>query len=257
MSLVPYVKAIASPKVVVRRIALVVSIVFCGSLAMAAAVVAAGGGGGLAPGVYRFTNTDATATFGIPKGSPPGQQGFSVIVDRGLNSFRPRDPNGPRTVMKNTIISLSLFDSAGTVTFGCFIINPSDFTVSGDLQTARVHTTLTAAEVCPGFGAPVTSQASLSLLAGGGGGGNALPLPISLDVTWSGLGVTSTATDRNTFKCLAYSTEFTSLYHSSDANASGTISAITGSFNTPLAVVSSSDTHATVKEVPQPACYPL
>jgi hypothetical protein len=259
MSLARYVEAIASPNVLVRRVALVVSIVFCGSLAMAAAVVAAGpGGGGLAPGVYRFTNKDASATFGTVKGGPPGQQGFSVVVDRGLNSFRPRDPKGHRVVMNDTIVNLSLFDSAGTVTFGCFIINPSGFTVSGNLQTARLHTTLTAAEVCPGFGAPITGQVTnLSPLAAAGGGGSALPLPISLDVTWSGLGVTSTATDHSTFKCLDYYTDFTSLFHASDASASGTISAISGSFSTPLAVVVSSDTRATIKDVPQPTCFPL
>src|ERR1700693_1037882 len=44
----------------IRRIALVVSIVFGGSLALAAAVAAAGGGGGgLDPGVYTFDNKDA------------------------------------------------------------------------------------------------------------------------------------------------------------------------------------------------------
>lgn len=240
----------------VKRLALVVSIVSVGSLALAAAVVAAGGGGGLGPGAYTFTNKDAGATFGTLKGGPPGQQGFSVSVDRGLNSFRPRDPKGPRTVMNSTIVSLNLFDDLGNSTFGCFLINPSDFTISNDLQAARVHTTLTADEVCPGFGAPITApQSGVSPSAGGGGGG--LPLPISLDVTWSGLGVASTANDRNTFQCLDYNTQFTSAYHSSNATASGTMSAINGSFDTSLAVVSSSATHATIKGTQQPSCFPL
>jgi hypothetical protein len=242
---------------VLRRLALVISIVFCGSLALAgAAVAAASGGGGLGPGVYAFANKSASATFGTLKGGPPGQQGFSVNVDQGLNSFRPKDPEGPRTVMDSTIVSLSTFDEAGNLTFGCFVINPSDFTVSKNLQKARVHTTLTAAELCPGFGAPVTGKSSVSPVAPVGGGGAGLPLPISLDVTWTGLGVTSTATDRSTFECLDNSTQFSSLFHSSNANASGTMSAINGSFDTSLGVVSSSDTHATVKGVAQPACFP-
>jgi hypothetical protein len=239
----------------VRRLALVVSIALVGSLAFAAAVVAAGGPGGLGPGAYTFTNKDAGATFGTLKGGPPGQQGFSVSVDRGLNSFRPRDPNGQRTIMNSTIVSLAVFDDAGNSTFGCFLITPADFTISKDLQTARVRTTLTTDEVCPGFGAPVTApKSAVSPLPGGGG--VALPLPISLDVTWSGLGVTSTATDRNTFQCLDYNTQFTSTYRSSNANASGTMSAIRGTFNTSLGVVSSSDTHATIKSSPQPSCFP-
>src|SRR6202521_6157411 len=154
----------------VRKIALVVSIVFCCSLALAAAVVASGGGFG--PGVYAFKNKGATAAFGTLKGGPPSQ-GFSVSVDQGLNSFRPRDPNGPRTVVNNTIVNLSLFD----------------FSISKDLQPARVHTTLTADEVCPGSGAPVTGK-NAAIPSGSGGGGTALPLPISLDMTWAGLGVT-------------------------------------------------------------------
>ena len=239
----------------VKRLALVVSIVFCGSLALAAAVVAAGGGGGLGPGLYTFTNVDASATFGAAKGGPPGQA-FSLSVDRGLNIFRPRDPNGQRTIMNSTIVTVGLSDDLGNVTFGCFVINPADFTVSKNLQTARVHTTLTAGEVCPGFGAPVTGRSDPNALAGGGGGGTALPLPISLDVTWAGLGVTSTATDHNTFQCLNYNTQFNSSYHSSDANASGTMSAIAGPVDTSMAVVSSSDTHANIKGTPAAACFP-
>jgi hypothetical protein len=231
----------------IRRIALVVSIVFGGSLALAAAVLAAsGGGGGLDPGVYTFANKDASANFA----------NFSLSVDQGLNSFRPRDPKGPRTIMNSTIVNLVLFDDSGNATFGCFMINPSDFNISKDLQTARVHTTLTADELCPGFGAPITGQSGKTPFAAGGGGGTDLPLPITLDVKWTGLGVTSSGTDRNTFKCLGYNTEFTTSFHSSDANASGTVSALGGtSFTTPSAVVSSSATHATVKGTLQPACF--
>lgn len=243
--------------VVIRRLALVVSIVFGGSLALAAAVVAAGGGaGGLGPGIYSFTNKDAFAIVGSLPAGPPSQ-GFSVSVDQGLNTFRPKNHKGPRTVMNSTIVSLSLFDGTGNNSFGCFLINPADFTVSKDLQTARVQTTLTADELCPGFGSPVTGKGGATPLAGGGGGGGPLPLPISLDVTWTGLGVTSTGTDRNTFDCLDYNTHFTSSFKSSNANASGTMSAISGSFDTSLAVVSSSDTRATIKGTPQPACFPL
>jgi hypothetical protein len=231
---------------ILRRLALVVSIVFCGSLALAAAVAAAGGGG-LDPGVYNFTNKDATATFGA------GQPTFSVSVDRGWNSFRPTDPRGPRVVIKNTIVALSLFDAAGNVTYGCFIVKPSDFTISDDLQSARVHTTLTADESCPGYGAPFTGQKEVNQYAGGPG---TLPLPISLDVTWTGLGVIATGTDYNTFRCLDYKTVFTSLFHSSNAKASGTMSAIDGSFDTSFAVVSSSAIHATVKHRAQPSCLP-
>src|SRR5260370_8978355 len=54
---------------IVRRFALVLSIVFCGSLALAAAAVAAGGMG---PGKYSFHSSSANAFFGMgKKGGPP------------------------------------------------------------------------------------------------------------------------------------------------------------------------------------------
>ena len=70
----------------IRKIALVVSVVFGGSLALAAAAIAAGGGG-LGPGEYVFANTTAAAQFGVP--DPLNQTpGFDVFVSRGLNSFQ-------------------------------------------------------------------------------------------------------------------------------------------------------------------------
>jgi hypothetical protein len=236
-----------------KKLALVVSIVFGASLAVAAAVVAAGPGG-LGTGTYSFTSKEAGATFGTPKGGPASQQGFSVMVDRGLNSFRPKDPKAPRTVVSDTIVSVVIFDDAGDATFGCFIVNPANFTVSKDLQSARLRTTLTTDEVCPGFGSPVNGANSVTPFAISGGGG--LPLPISLDIAWTGMGVTVIGTDRSTTQCLDYSTQFNSSYQSSSANASGTISAIGGSFDTPLADVTSSDVKATIKGTPQPACFP-
>jgi hypothetical protein len=242
--------------ILLKKLALVVSIVFGGSLVLAAAAFAAasGGGGDLGPGSYAFTSKDASAYFGTLKGGPPGQS-FMVSVDQGLNSFRPKDPKGPRTVMNSTMVTLILFDDVGNSTYGCFIINPADFTASKDLQSASVHTTLTTDEVCPGFGTPVTGTASAGPFAFGGGG-TGLSLPISLDVTWTGLGVTSTGSDRNTFQCLDYSTQFISTYNASNANAAGTMSAIAGSFSTQSAVVSSSAEHATIKGAIQPACFP-
>jgi len=240
--------------ILVKKLALVVSVVFGASLVLAAAAVAAGGGD-LGPGTYSFTTKEAGATFGTPKGGPSSQQGFSVIVNRGLNSFRTRDPKAPRTVLNTSIVSLVIFDDAGDATFGCFIINPADFTVSKDLQSAKLRTTLTADEVCPGLGSPVSGTKGAPPF-GGPGGGAALPLPISLDIAWTGNGVAVTGTDRSTTQCLDYSTQFNSSYQFSSASASGTISAIAGSFTTPLAGVTSSDIKATIKGTPQPACFP-
>lgn len=239
--------------VMVKKLASVVSVVLGVSLLLAAAAAAAGPGGGLGPGVFTFTDKEAMATFGTLRGSPPGQQGFSVIVDRGMNAFRTKGPGATRTVTNSTIVSLDIFDDAGNATFGCFVINPWDFTVSRDLQTASLLTTLTADEICPGFGSPVTAGAA-SPFAGAGGGGAGLPLPITLDIVWNGLGVTSTGADHSTSRCLDYSTDFNSAIRSSNAGAAGTMSSISGSFQTQVAGVSSSEVTATIKGIPQNAC---
>jgi hypothetical protein len=240
--------------ILVKKLALVVSLVFGGSLALAAVAIAAGGGG-LGPGSYTFTDKEAMATFGTLRGGPPGQQGFSVIVDRGLNSFRAKGPEASRSVISSTMVNLTIFDDAGGATFGCFMVNPADFSISKDLQTANLHTTLTADEVCPGAGAPVTKTGATAPFAIGGGGA-ALPLPITLNIAWTGLGVTSIGTDHSTTRCLDYSTDFNSTYKTSNASATGTISAIGGSFATSLGDVISSDVKATIKGVPQTACLP-
>src|SRR5258708_20172963 len=91
----------ASP-MIVRRFVLVLSIVVCGSLAMAAAVF--GAGSALGPGQTLFSDTNANAFFG-GKGGPP--EGFSVFVNQGLNSFDPEDAAAP-PVTRTPISTLTL-----------------------------------------------------------------------------------------------------------------------------------------------------
>jgi hypothetical protein len=230
------------------RIAFVVSIAFCGSLALAAAVVAADG---KLSGEYAFTNVSATATKGSGKVGVPAPQGLTVYVNRGLNSFQPENGDGTGTVTNSTMVEIYMFSQTGFVS-GCFIIDPSDFKVSKSLQSASLHTTLTAAKACPGYGAPVTGKTNVSPKGVGGGG---LALPITLDLTWTGFGVTSIARDRSSFECLDYSTESTYVSHSAGAKASGTVSALGGPFNSDGAGVSSTDSHLNISGTPNPACF--
>jgi hypothetical protein len=232
-----------------RRFALVVSIAFCGSLALAVAAVAAGGQ--LTPGEYAFTSTSASATVGFGKPGGPDTQGFNVYVNRGLNSYQPEDGNGAGIVTNSTMVSVGTFSPTGGA-YGCFVIDPSEFTVSRNLQSASLHTTLTAAKACPGIGAPVNGKTDVTPKAGGGGG---LPLPITLDLKWNGFGVTSISRDRNSFECLDYSTQSTYVSHSSGASATGTVSMLTGPFKSDAAGVASTDSHVQISGTPNPACF--
>jgi hypothetical protein len=237
-----------NPASLLRRFALVVSIAICGSLALATAVGAAGGGK-LVPGEYVFTSISASATMGSGKLGAPSTQGVNVYVNRGLNSFQPEDGIG--TVTNSTMVNVVTFSPTGGA-YGCFVIDPSEFTVSKNLQSASLHTTLTAANACPGVGAPVTGKTDVAPKAGGGGG---LPLPMTIDLTWNGFGVTSTTRDRSSFECLDYSTQSTLVAHSAGAVATGAVSIVSGPFRSDAAGVSSTDSHLEINGTPNPACF--
>jgi len=214
----------------IRRLVLVFSIVVCGSLALAAAALAAGGGG-LAPGQYSFADTSANAFFGYGKGGPP--EGFSVFVNRGLNTFEP-ESGGVATVSRSTIVQLSVYTATG-YGFGCYVIPETDFVVSSNLQSASLDTTLTTANMCKGFGAPGVSQATVPALVGNAATAPSAGLPpsITVKVTWTGNGVTSTMKGKNSFECLDYSTDGSYTALTAAASAAGTISMLDGSFTAP------------------------
>lgn len=244
---------------ILRRLTLVFSLVICGSLALAAAAVAASGG--LAPGEYTFASTSANAVFGGGKGGAaigPPPAFFSVYVNRGLNSFQPQRNDGQNNVndgdnnvIQSTMVQFTEFDPTGVGGFGCFIIPDRDFTVGKNLQSASLHTTLTAGNACPGVGKPLAGKDVAALGTGGG-----LPLPIKVDVTWSGVGVTSTTHDRFTYQCLDRTLNATSASRDSiGGSASGTTSALKGLFTTQSVDVSSSNSQLEISGELQPPCF--
>ena len=237
-----------------RRLVLVLSIVFCGSLALAAGAVAAGGG--LAPGSYTFQNISASAQFGGGKGGVTPQPFFSVFVNRGLNSFQAADSQGSDLVMSSTMVQFTEFNPNGSGGFGCFLIPAGDFVVSENLQSASVHTTLTAANQCPGFGKPVgpVQLAGTGPGAGGNGGGG-LVLPISVDVTWTGAGVVPTVSDEFTFTCLNRQEEGSDTFRQSiGGSASGTIAGVSG-LTTLSDEVSSQNAQLDIQGSTTPPCF--
>jgi hypothetical protein len=192
------------------------------------------------------------ASVGTGKFGAPPAEGFTVSVNRGLNSFQPENGNGTGAVTNSTIVQVYAFSQTGGLASGCFIIDPSEFKVSKNLQSASLHTKLTAAKACPGYGSPVTAKTDVTPTPIIGGD---LVLPITVDLTWKGLGVTSTARDRSTFECLDYSTDSTHVSHSAGAKASGTVSGLSGPFNSDGAGVSSTDSHFNISGTPNPACF--
>ncbi|HKW70786.1 MAG TPA: hypothetical protein VJP81_09410 [Candidatus Dormibacteraeota bacterium] len=231
-----------------RRLVLVFSIVFCGSLAFAAAAVAAGG---LGPGKYTFHSTSANAFFGMGKKGGPPAPSFSVNVSQGLNSFKPTHPMGPRIVNDSTMVFITEFDASGTGGYGCSVVPDSAFTVSRDLQSAALHATLSADEVCPGFGSPVGGSKD-AVFAGGNGG---LALPITVDVTWTASGPVTTFDQSFSLQCLDYNEAGSSKNRSNGADASGSVSTLRGTFTSELANMIATDGRLDIRGVPPSACF--
>lgn len=230
----------------VRRFALVLSFVFCGSLALAAAGIASAG---LGPGKYSFENTAANAFFGMgTKGGPPAPS-WSVSVSRGLNKFQ--TGTGAPYVTNNTVVYVTEFDMNGGGGYGCFVIPDSNFVVARDLQSASLHATLTADEECGGYGGPVGGGKD-AVYPGGKGGG--LKLPLSVDVTWSASGAITTSTNSFSTRCLNFIEDGSSTVHSTAAGATGAISALAGSFTADFSDVSASDGNFDITNTPQAAC---
>jgi len=236
----------------IRKITLVVSITFCGSLALAAAAVAAGGGGGLGPGDYTFANTTASAQFGVPDPTN-ATPGFDLTVSRGLNSFQLEKPkDSPPVVDNSTIVNLQIFGPQGEGFF-CFALkNQSDFQVSKDLKGASLHTFLTPEEMC-NFGGPVTGKAAPAPLAGGGG--PVIQPPFQVDITWAATGVRGSGRDRGTFSCGSYSTNATTDIKTAGETATGTIDVLKGSFASTTAGIMANNTHLDIKGFPLQGCF--
>jgi hypothetical protein len=229
----------------IRRLAIVFAIVFCGSLALAAAAVAAGG---LGPGKYTFDSSSANAFFGMGKKGGPPSPSWSVSVNHGLNSFKPKD--GARTVYNNTIVYVSEWDATGNGGYGCFVVPDSAFVVARDLSSASLHASLTADEACPGYATPVAG--GKDAFAGGSSG---LALPISVDLTWTATGAVTTYDQSFSLQCLSYNESGNSSNKSTGAGATGTISALNGQFNSEYADVTTTVGKLDIKGVPPSGCF--
>ena len=228
-----------------RRLVMVLAIVFAGSLALAAAAVAAGG---LGPGKYTFNSSSANAFFGMGKKGGPPSPSWSVSVNHGLNSFKPKA--GARTVNNGTMVYVTEWDATGNGGFGCFVVPDSDFTVARDLSSASLHATLTTDEACPGFATAVGG--SKAAFAGGNSG---LTLPMTVDVTWSATGAVTTYDDAFSLQCLSYNESGSSSNRSTGAAATGTISVLSGQFTGEFADVTTTTGKLDIKGVPPSGCF--
>ena len=160
-----------------------------GLLAVGAVVMASGGGFG-APGTYKFTDVNASATLTDSSGN------FLFInVDRGMQTFRPKGGGTPVVVGPETVLNFSGFDATGGSLFGCYVIPDSSFVVASGLTSANLNVDPSQETPCPGFLIPAGAGgrpgfAGVVPNAGGGGGGGGTP--ITANLTWTSNGAVTT-----------------------------------------------------------------
>lgn len=211
----------------IRRVTLSVAAAVAMLAALTVASVGAAGGFGQAPGRYTFNDTIATASFF----NPIDQSNENVSVDRSLFRFKPKTGGGS-TVQNMTILSVDVFVPSPdptqppiTAASGCFVIPDSDFVVSGDLQTASVHATVSAGDACPASLAPVLGGAPAK---GSGGGGGGFTFPLTVTGSWTGTGLVGVTADEGSFKCGGFASTTDSRSQSALSSA---VSATIGAFS--------------------------
>jgi hypothetical protein len=192
-----------------------------------------GGPGGLTPaGNYHTRHVEANTDV-FPTGDPSQPQlGLSASIDQ--NTSMPSD--GVATSTSETDVSIFL-SSPQVSAFGCWRINPADFTIAGDLSTAALHTTLTA------DGPSCQGQS------------NSLSQPtLQLDVIWVGAGPIATTGGSSQFSCESYRSEASDLEVINNGGATTiSVSGLNGPL-TGVAGLGSNDTHVHASGVPLKTC---
>jgi hypothetical protein len=233
------------------------------SLAFAGGAVA-GGGGFPPPGNYTFNDTSAFASYEI---SPPGPTGGGDLVflsvDRGLQTFRPRegDTNGSQVITQaGTVLSLSAsISSTNTFEFGCWIIPDAAFAVSDKLHSASLAVRITdQTPLCPGKPTgPATALGKGVAPAGGGGGGAAFPLPLDVNAGWTWKGLIGRSHDVMSFKCGDLSVKSDSSRENAMSTSTGTVSGINAALSDSLAQVNRSESQQNIKGTLPVNCSPF
>ncbi len=226
------------------------------TVAVAGSAAAGGGGGYGGPGQFRFSDTNAMANFY----DPASDTSTNVYVDRGQQSFKLKHtPGGPVVETTGTVLSINVFSpSTGVGAYGCWIIPAADFTVAGDLSSARLNAPTADEQPCPGFyvGGATGGKPGLqtSIGYGGGGPGSQLP-PTAVDLSWAGTGAQWSNSNSGQSHCQSYNATYHSTFDYEYATASGTVGATSGQSD-PFAQVGQSTTTSNSNSVPSGACNP-
>ncbi|HTE85457.1 MAG TPA: hypothetical protein VK821_12065 [Dehalococcoidia bacterium] len=186
--------------------------------------------GFLGPGHSSSEFADASAAW-FPDATNPNF--VELSVSRNDFVFRPTQNSGGTSVMQHATLLFVTIEGASVAGSECFMIPDSDFVVGSGVQSATLHATVNAIDLCQGV------PQSLSDVAAGKPGGPppvpGLQFPLTVSATWSGNGVTSRFNNSGRSTCGSFAMES----HSSVSAAQGTA---TGSVSMPGLTVTPSPT---------------
>jgi hypothetical protein len=247
--------------VLLRRLALLGSMLICISVAFTAAAIATdahiaagnvgdahiaatlsiqgkgtgGGGGGLLP-AGNYHNTTVFANYSFAAKGPQ----LSVNVTDTTTIADPRV--GPATSQHEIDVSVQACDSSGVCGGGCFIPDGADdWTFSANLSRASLKTTVTD-RTLPCQGMPVAG----------------LTRPFTVNVTWTAVGQSSETSNLGNYACSGYESQtLTTTGGSTATNASATTSLFSGTFPVSGANLSSFEQRIHAQGTPLDSCTPL
>ena len=217
-----------------RRLFAVAAAALC-SIAFAGSALAQGFGP--PPGHSQSTDTSAFADLMDSTGSIHANSS----VDRGMQAFKAKQTSGPPIVMgPATMLNLEV-DVPNGFAFGCWIIPDSAFTVSGDLSSATLATTVTpGVSECPGpplsgaTGArPGLEALSLQSLQEGPPESFGFIGPVQISLTWTFLGAVAKSRFTSNESCAGFISNVEGSDQHAFANATATLSATIATFQPP------------------------
>jgi len=218
----------------IRRLLPVAAAALC-SITLAGTALAQGFGP--PPGRSQVSDTNAFADLADSTRSIHA----NPSVDRGMQTFKAKQSAGPPVVMgPATMLNLGV-DVPNGFAFGCWIIPDAAFTVSGDLSSASLNTTVTpGVSECPGpplsaaTGArPGLEALSLQPLGGGPPGSFGFIGPVQISVTWTSLGAVFKSRITNNASCDSFISNAQGSDERAFAHATATLSATIATFSPP------------------------
>jgi hypothetical protein len=238
--------------VLLRRLALMGSMLICVSISFTAAAIATeahiaagnsiqgkGGpppGGGLPP-AGKYTNTNVFAGYSLCCSGPQ----LTVNVSDMTNTAHPKV--GAATSLHEVDVNLQACDFVtGICGAGCFIPDrASDWTFSANLSSAALKTTVTPSTL-PCQGSPVTG----------------LLRPFTVSVTWTATGSRNTSSGTGRYACSGYKSEtVTKTSGNTAVNATASTSLFSGTFPASNANLNSFDQRIHAQGTPLDSCSPL